>query len=443
MDNEMKYNYYFFVLKNIFRLSFLEFTRSEMERKKIPSGQMSLGNLKIFFRIAIILLSTLGLDGTSCFSQINVVNDGASIINTNVDVVINGNVIHQNDGSISNAGNFYITGDWTNNNPVNNVFTAGNNGWVHLNGATQTISGTTFTHFNNLELSGTGIKQLNSIDAEIEDTLSLNDREFASGDNTVFVIATGVGVVNRTDGFVSSTNDGGLSRNTLAANTYFFPVGSSTGTVRFRPVDITPNSASANTFKVRMANVDAGTEGFNRSSKESTIGQINPNFYHRINRTNGTSPADVTLYYDNNIDGNYDIMSQWQNTAQWKNLGTVTTTNNYGLSGLTKQAHTDFSTTPFALAEVVPAVFVPNVFSPNGDGNNDVLHVHGKGIAEMQFIIYDRWGEKVFESTDVNTGWDGGLNGKPMNSAVFVYILKGTFVSGDTFSKKGNITLLR
>lgn len=377
------------------------------------------------------------------FSQVNVVNDGAPIINTDVDVFIDGNVIHQNNGSISNVGNFYITGDWTNNNPASNVFTTGNNGWVHLNGASQNISGTTFTHFNNLELSGTGIKQLNNIDAEIEDTLSLNDRELATGDNTMFVIATGIGVVTRTYGFVSSTNDGGLSRNTLAANTYFFPVGSSTGTLRFRPVDITPNSATFNTFKVRMANVDASTEGFNRSSKESSIGTINPNFYHRINRTNGASTADITLYYDNVIDGDYGLITQWQNTALWKNLGIVTTANNYGLSGLRKQSHTDFSTTAFALAEVVPVVWVANVFSPNGDGNNDVLSVRGKGITELQFIIFDRWGEKVFESTDINTGWDGACNGKPMNSAVFVYILKGTFIGGDTFNKKGNVTLLR
>jgi len=378
------------------------------------------------------------------FSQITFINNGQSITNTNAAFVINGNVIHQNNGSISNTGNFYITGDCINNNTAGNVFTTGTNGWVHLYGATQAISGSTLTHFNNLGLSGTGTKQLNSVNTEIEDTLSLNDREFAAGDNTVFVIATGTGVVRRlTDGFVSSTNDGGLSRNTISTGTYSFPVGSSTGTARFRPVDITPNSIAANTFKVRMANVDAATEGFDRSLKESTIGGINPNFYHRIYQTNGTSPADITLYYDVNTDGDYGIMTQWQNTLQWKNLGFVATTNNYGLSGLTKQSCTDFSAVPFALAEVIPAVFVANGFSPNGDGSNDVLHVCGKGIAEIQFIIYDRWGEKVFETTDINKGWDGTFRGEPMNSAVFVYIVKGKFINGNVIDKKGNVALLR
>jgi len=401
---------------------------------------------QIFFclRPLIMLTSFLLFSPMFSFAQINVLNDGLPIINKNIDVIINGNIIHKNNGSIANAGNFYISGDLINDNITSKVFTAGNNGWVHLDSATQTIGGITATHFNNLELSGTGVKQLNNVDAEVEDTLALNDREFASGDNTILVMATGTGVITRTSGFVSSTNDGGLSRNTLSTNTYFFPVGSSLSPPRFRPVDITPNSAVANTFKVRMANLDATIEGFDLSLKDGTVGATNSNFYHRINRINGNSLADVTLYYDNNTDGNYDIITQWANTAQWENLGTVATTSNYGFSGITKSAIYNFSTTPFALSsEVVASVFVPNIFSPNGDGFNDVLRVRGKGIAELEFIIYDRWGEKVFETTDANVGWDGTYKGEPMNLAVFVYVIKGKFKNGDVIDKKGNFTLLR
>ncbi len=400
--------------------------------------------------IVISVLFTLSfLEGgrvSSCFSQINVINNGLPVSNTNDSVIVNGNIIHQNNGSISNSGNFYITGDLTNNNPTGSVFATGADGWVHLNGATQTINGNTITHFNNLELTGTGVKQLISINTEIEDTLALNDREFTSGDNTVFVIATGAGVVTQTNtnGFVSSTNDGGLSRNTLSTNTYFFPVGSNTGTARFRPVDITPNSASPNTFKVRMANVDATIDGFDLSLKQSAIGEINPNFYHRINRINGNSLVDISLYYDSSIDGEFDILTQWGITSQWEDLGTVTSISNYGLSGLRKSAIYNFSTTPFApSSEIVASVFVPNIFSPNGDGYNDVLFVRGKGIAEMQFIVYNRWGEKVFETADVNTGWNGTYKGEPVNLAVFVYALKGKFKNGKSIDEKGNFTLIR
>lgn len=377
------------------------------------------------------------------FSQL--MNNGALIKNSNNLFVINADVFHQNDGntdgSIANAGDFFIKGNWENNNLSGNVFAAGYPGWVHLNNASQNITGTTITHFNNLELAGTGSKKLVGVDTEIEDTLVLNNLEFDAGDKTVYVLASGTGVVTQTTGFVSSTNDGGLSRNTLSSGTYFFPVGSNTGTPRFRPVDITPNTASANTYKVRMANVDASAEGYDRTVREPSIGAINPNFYHRITAVNTAEPTDITLYYDEPTDGEFDMIAQWKN--DWKNIGLVTPTSNYGLSGLTKYAHTDFNTTPFVLAEVIPSVFVANVFSPNGDGSNDILHVLGKGIEELQFVIYDRWGEKVFETTNINNGWDGTFRGKPMNIGVFVYFVKGKYKNGDTINKNGNVTLLR
>jgi gliding motility-associated-like protein len=88
-------------------------------------------------------------------------------------------------------------------------------------------------------------------------------------------------------------------------------------------------------------------------------------------------------------------------------------------------------------------IWVANIFSPNGDGNNDVLFVRGKGVESFQFVVYDRWGEKVFETTDLSFGWDGRFRGKDMNKAVFVYYLKGFFIDGTEFNQKGDITLLR
>lgn len=90
-----------------------------------------------------------------------------------------------------------------------------------------------------------------------------------------------------------------------------------------------------------------------------------------------------------------------------------------------------------------PVVFVPNIFSPNGDNENDILYVRGKGISTMRFIVYDRWGEKVFESTSTEEGWDGFFRGKKMNPAVFVYYLDVDFKDGTSVSQKGDITLIR
>jgi gliding motility-associated-like protein len=90
-----------------------------------------------------------------------------------------------------------------------------------------------------------------------------------------------------------------------------------------------------------------------------------------------------------------------------------------------------------------PVIFVPNIFSPNGDNNNDVLYVRGRGIDYVTFYVYDRWGEKVFESTRMEDGWDGTFRGKPMNPAVFVYYVEATFLDGTSTTLKGDVTLIR
>jgi gliding motility-associated-like protein len=88
-------------------------------------------------------------------------------------------------------------------------------------------------------------------------------------------------------------------------------------------------------------------------------------------------------------------------------------------------------------------VFVPDAFSPNGDGQNDVLYVKGVCIKSMDFIIYDRWGNKVFETQDPKVGWDGKYNGQPMNTGTFVYYLQALTNDNKLTTKKGNITLVR
>jgi len=88
-------------------------------------------------------------------------------------------------------------------------------------------------------------------------------------------------------------------------------------------------------------------------------------------------------------------------------------------------------------------VGVPNAFSPNGDGVNDMVKVEGKGIVKLLFSIYNRWGEKVFETTDQNIGWDGVYKGVLQEMEVYTYALEATLINGQTVPLKGNITLLR
>jgi gliding motility-associated-like protein len=88
-------------------------------------------------------------------------------------------------------------------------------------------------------------------------------------------------------------------------------------------------------------------------------------------------------------------------------------------------------------------IYVPNIFSPNEDGNNDIYLVRGKGIELFNLAIYNRWGQLIFESNDIEKGWDGTKNGSMLNQGVFVYKLNVTFRDGDEFNQTGNITLVR
>lgn len=90
-----------------------------------------------------------------------------------------------------------------------------------------------------------------------------------------------------------------------------------------------------------------------------------------------------------------------------------------------------------------PVVFVPSAFSPDNDGHNDVLMVEGNNITEMTFAIYNRWGQKVFETKDQNRGWDGTFQGTLLSPDVYGYYMNCTCDDGSQALLKGNITLLR
>jgi gliding motility-associated-like protein len=89
------------------------------------------------------------------------------------------------------------------------------------------------------------------------------------------------------------------------------------------------------------------------------------------------------------------------------------------------------------------AIFVPNAFSPNNDGMNDRFYVHAKNLNKFYVAIYDRWGERVYESTDLTEGWDGTYKGKLLDPSVFGYYVEGVCERDEKFTEQGNITLIR
>lgn len=85
---------------------------------------------------------------------------------------------------------------------------------------------------------------------------------------------------------------------------------------------------------------------------------------------------------------------------------------------------------------------MPNAFAPNG--NNNVFKASKRGIAQLKsFNIYNRWGNKVFSTTNIDEGWDGTFNGEPQPLGVYLYTIEAVSDNGAPFIKQGNVTLLR
>ncbi|MFA7082544.1 MAG: gliding motility-associated C-terminal domain-containing protein [Bacteroidales bacterium] len=90
-----------------------------------------------------------------------------------------------------------------------------------------------------------------------------------------------------------------------------------------------------------------------------------------------------------------------------------------------------------------PNIFIPNIFTPNSDGKNDEIRVTGEHIEQIEFLIFDRWGELVFSSKNPNEAWDGTFRGKDCQAGVYYYRFKVQCGKGREYIKSGDITLIR
>ena len=93
---------------------------------------------------------------------------------------------------------------------------------------------------------------------------------------------------------------------------------------------------------------------------------------------------------------------------------------------------------------------VPNAFTPNGDGKNDVFYVIGgpQGSFIIDFSIFNRWGQRVFQAKNIQTGsassgWNGYLNGTPAPEGTYVYFVNMDDGSGHTHQYNGTLILIR
>jgi gliding motility-associated-like protein len=189
----------------------------------------------------------------------------------------------------------------------------------------------------------------------------------------------------------------------------------------------------------------------------------NCEFSDTINITEGASPqitlpSDTTICEDNTVTFNvYDPSATsylWRGpsvyflqndptdsifTATFEGIYEVDISNNCG----TLTQIIDLKT-----EDCVCAPFVPNSFTPNNDGNNDALQIFtGCDIMDLQFSVFNRWGERVFYTEDINEGWDGTFSGSISPTGVYIYKLEYTSANfkGEVVPniKYGDITLVK
>jgi len=120
-----------------------------------------------------------------------------------------------------------------------------------------------------------------------------------------------------------------------------------------------------------------------------------------------------------------------------------------GTYTITQIVYNDFecSDTSKALITVTPAftIYIPSVFTPNNDQLNDRFNPRGVGIVEFKMLIYDRWGDEIFNTEDLNEGWGGDVrrNGRLVETEHYVYVIEVVDINGEFHQYRGRVMVLR
>lgn len=137
--------------------------------------------------------------------------------------------------------------------------------------------------------------------------------------------------------------------------------------------------------------------------------------------------ADTLITYNRN-----DVQHQYNATGEF--VVRMTAYNKEGCSVLAYDS---------VQSLIDPLLDVPNAFTPGRGNRTSIVKVLGFGVEKMTWRIYNRWGQKVFETTDRRGGWDGYFQGKLQPMDVYSYTLDVVFTDGRPLRKTGDITLIR
>ena len=201
-------------------------------------------------------------------------------------------------------------------------------------------------------------------------------------------------------------------------------------------------------FTIRMLAIDNGT----CNVKDSTKWTIQVHGIPTAAFTNTPLPPEYnvpTVFHNNSTDANHYTWYFGDNdSADKKTADTVV--HQYQFTGTFNAclvAYNQYGCADTACHDIQtlinPLLDVPNAFTPGRFGENSVITVKGFGIVSMNWKIYNRYGQLVFQSNTPYQGWDGTYNGVPQPIGVYAYTLDATFDDGTKTTKKGDITLIR
>lgn len=336
--------------------------------------------------------------GVELAQTTNLRNDGSVTITKNSTFPIPGTFEIGINSTVDGNGFYLVEQDWINDG----IFNSGTS-TVTLFGNTRqfiTSNNGVATVFNNLILTGTGTgnnrkKTLQGVDATTatSGTLQLNNRELETQTNSFFVKNPAVAAITFSntfgaEGFVSSLAPGTLSRITNFASTYIFPTGSSTGTLRFRPIELTPQSNLGAEYTVRFNNYDANTDAFDRTQTDGNMCALNPAYYHSIERVIGTAPTDIRMFYVIADDGDWTGMAHWRTaSSNWNDMAATTSNISGGFTTRTKSGwnFTDPGH-PYILSTVRPGPPTLNCPTICENSTNNVFTVSG-GSGNFQWTF--------------------------------------------------------
>ncbi len=132
-------------------------------------------------------------------------------------------------------------------------------------------------------------------------------------------------------------------------------------------------------------------------------------------------------------------------TSPWVHIFQTTTFELYAIDEMGCEARDEVTVT----IEKYRPVHVATGFTPNGDGNNDLMIVHGRpGTQILSYRVYDRWGEMVFKAEDFEindplVGWNGFFKGQAANTGVYMWYVEARHIDGEIQGYYGNTTLLK